>query len=56
MYGRGQVPSSSGQDGRAALEIIMAIYESQRQGNIPISLPLTGGPSSLQLLREEGVL
>ncbi len=47
-------PSSSGHDGRAAIEIITAIYESQRRGNVPILLPLPSGPSSLYLLREGG--
>lgn len=50
----GKKPSSDGHDGRAALEIIMAVYESQRQGNRPVKLPLPGGPSSLHLLRAEG--
>ena len=50
----GKTPLGSGYDGRAALEIIMAIYESQRGGNVKISLPLPGGPSSLHLMREEG--
>jgi hypothetical protein len=52
----GQAPSSDGHDGRAALEIIMAFYESQRKGNVPITLPLPSGPSSLHRLREEGLL
>jgi predicted dehydrogenase len=45
--------TSSGEDGRASLEIIMAIYESQRRGNLPVALPLPGGPSSLVALAEE---
>jgi len=51
----GKSPSSDGHDGRAALEIIMAVYESQRHGNVPITLPLPSGPSTLHLLREEGL-
>ena len=43
-----------GRDGRAALEIVMAIYESQRRDNKPVSLPLPGGPSSLHQMREDG--
>jgi predicted dehydrogenase len=52
----GQQPSSSGCDGRAALEIVMAIYESQRRGNQPVALPLPSGPSSLHLMRGDGML
>jgi predicted dehydrogenase len=52
----GKAPSSSGRDGRAALEIVMAIYESQRRGNVPIALPLPGGPSLLHQMREEGLM
>lgn len=50
-----QAPTSSGRDGRAALEMVMAIYESQRQGNARISLPLPAGPSTLRLMREQGM-
>jgi predicted dehydrogenase len=49
--------SSTGEDGRASMEIIMAIYESQRRGNIPVQLPLPAGPSPLIMLaREQGWL
>jgi UDP-N-acetyl-2-amino-2-deoxyglucuronate dehydrogenase len=54
LEGRASI-SSTGEDGRASMEIIMAIYESQRRGNVPIHLPLPGGPSSLvALAREQG--
>jgi predicted dehydrogenase len=47
--------SSTGADGRASLELIMAIYESQRRGNTPVQLPLPAGPSPLAALaREQG--
>jgi predicted dehydrogenase len=47
--------SSTGADGRASLEIIMAIYESQRRGNQPVELPLPAGPSPLAALaRQQG--
>jgi UDP-N-acetyl-2-amino-2-deoxyglucuronate dehydrogenase len=47
--------SSTGADGRASMEMIMAIYESQRHGNAPVHLPLPGGPSPLAALaREQG--
>ena len=42
-----QSQTSSGQDGRAALEIIMAIYESRIRGCQPVRLPLPSAPSSL---------
>jgi predicted dehydrogenase len=45
--------SSTGADGRASMEIIMAIYESQRRGNAPVHLPLSGGPSPLLALARE---
>jgi predicted dehydrogenase len=54
LEGRATI-SSTGADGRASLEIIMAIYESQRRGNAPVRLPLAAGPSSLlALAREQG--
>lgn len=45
--------TSSAQDGRAALEIIMASYESKRHGLAPVRLPLPGAPSSLVRAIEE---
>ncbi|MDO4350747.1 MAG: Gfo/Idh/MocA family oxidoreductase [Eubacteriales bacterium] len=42
-----QSPTSSGLDGRAALEMIMAIYESKRRGCQRVYMPLPGEPSSL---------
>jgi len=54
LEGRATI-SSTGLDGRASMEIIMAIYESQRRGNAPVRLPLPSGPSSLAALaREQG--
>jgi predicted dehydrogenase len=50
----GASPRCSGRDGRAALELIMGIYESQRLGCEQVPLPLPGGPSSLQALRDAG--
>lgn len=46
---------SSGYDGRAAVEIIMAIYESQRLGNLWTELPLTRKERMIDVLREEGI-
>lgn len=48
-----QSPTSSGQDGRAALEIIMGIYESKRKDCQRICFPLPGEPSSLIRAIEE---
>lgn len=42
-----QSMTSSGEDGRAALEIIMGIYDSKRNHCTPIYTPLPGAPSSL---------
>jgi len=54
LEGRATI-SSTGIDGRASIEIIMAIYESQRRGNAPVQLPLPVGPSPLAALaREQG--
>ncbi len=50
----GDEPSSNGEDGVASLEMVMAIYESQRQGNRPVTLPLANRSSQLYMLREEG--
>ena len=50
----GGEPSSNGEDGVASLEMVMAIYESQRQGNRPVELPLADRSSQLYMLREEG--
>lgn len=50
----GGEPSSNGEDGVASLEMVMAIYESQRQGNCPVSLPLRDRSSQLLMLREAG--
>ncbi len=43
-------------DGRAAVELIMAIYESQRVNGSRIHLPLKTGPSSLLTLQNDGIL
>ena len=43
-------------DGRASVELIMAIYESQRIDGGRVRLPLSRGPSSLEALRKLGML
>ncbi len=50
----GATPSSTGEDGVASLEMVMAIYESQLQGNVPVTLPLPRRDSALYRLREQG--
>ena len=50
----GDTPSSPGEDGIASLEMVMAIYESQRQGNQPVTFPLLARDSQLYKLRDEG--
>lgn len=50
----GPTPSSTGEDGIASLEMVMAIYESQRRGNQPVTFPLAERASVLYQLRAEG--
>ena len=50
----GATPSSPGEDGIASLEMVMAVYESQRRGNQPVSFPLAERSSALYRLRDEG--
>jgi hypothetical protein len=45
---------SSGRAGRAALELIMAVYESQRRGGVKITLPLDVTESPLAAMLEAG--
>jgi predicted dehydrogenase len=46
---------STGADGRASMELIEAIYESQRRGSAPVTLPLPQGTTALaDLAREQG--
>lgn len=51
----GAEPRSSGEDGRAALELIMALYESERRGHAQIKLPLDEPRPMLEVLRDEGI-
>jgi predicted dehydrogenase len=50
----GATPSSPGEDGVASLEMVMGVYESQRQGNCAVTLPLTDRESILYRLRGDG--
>ena len=45
----------TGEDGRAAIEIIMAIYESQRRGHEKVRFPFENEQRMLDVLRQEGV-
>lgn len=50
----GETPRCAGADGRAAIEVIMALYESQRQGCRRVDLPLAEARRMVDVLREEG--
>ena len=50
----GGVPSSTGEDGIASVEMVMAIYESQLRGNQLVTLPLADRDSALYRLRDAG--
>ncbi len=52
----GGTPRCSGYDGRAAVEAIMAVYESQRRDGARVTLPVGVGESLLNVLRAEGRL
>ena len=43
----------TGYDGRASIEIIMAIYESERRSNAKVYLPLGISESVLEIMRRE---
>ena len=46
----------TGHDGRAGIEAIMAIYESQRRGNEKVYFPFEEPRRMVDVLREEGML
>ena len=50
----GDDPSSTGEDGIASVEMVMAIYESQLRGNQLLTLPLEDRDSALYRLRVAG--
>ncbi|MEW6752463.1 MAG: Gfo/Idh/MocA family oxidoreductase [Candidatus Latescibacterota bacterium] len=50
----GTEPRCSGADGRAALEVIMALYESDRRGHQKVVLPLDEPRRMLEVMRAEG--
>ena len=47
-------PRSSGADGVASLEMVLGVYESQRLGNAPVTLPMANRASQLYQLRDRG--
>jgi predicted dehydrogenase len=50
----GSEPRCTGTDGRAALEVIMAFYESERRGHRKVMLPLAEPRPMLEVMRAEG--
>ena len=53
LEGRGTL-RSDGAVGRRSLEMVMAIYQSQLQGNSPVRFPVSLGESGVEVLRREG--
>jgi predicted dehydrogenase len=49
----GDAPRCTGEDGRAALEVIMAFYESERRGRRTVALPLDEPRAMLDVMRSE---
>lgn len=47
---------SNGEDGRAALELVMAVYESARLGGAKVTLPLDLSGSPLDQMIQDGIL
>lgn len=47
-------PRCTGEDGRAALEVIMGFYESERRGNAKVPFPLDEPRPMLEVMQEEG--
>ena len=43
-----------GADGRAAIEVIMAFYESERRGHHKVALPLAEPRPMLEVMKQEG--
>ena len=48
-------PRCNGRDGRAAIEIIMALYQAERAGHAQVDLPLNEPRRMVDVLREEGI-
>jgi predicted dehydrogenase len=52
----GRQPRCNGRDGRAAIEIIMGIYESARRGNEKVQFPVENKERMAEVLHREGKL
>jgi UDP-N-acetyl-2-amino-2-deoxyglucuronate dehydrogenase len=50
----GDTPRCTGADGRAALEVIMGFYESERRGNQKVRFPLDDPRPMLEVMKAEG--
>jgi UDP-N-acetyl-2-amino-2-deoxyglucuronate dehydrogenase len=50
----GEEPRCTGADGRAALEVIMGFYESERRGRQPVEFPLHEPRPLLEVMKQEG--
>ena len=48
-------PRCTVEDGRAAIEVIMALYESERRGRERVAMPFGDSRRMLEVLREEGL-
>ncbi|MBM3277193.1 MAG: Gfo/Idh/MocA family oxidoreductase [Candidatus Handelsmanbacteria bacterium] len=53
LEGKGKL-RSDGKVGRRSLEMVMAVYQSQLDGNRPVHFPLESGPSPIKELRRRG--
>ncbi len=53
LEGKGEL-RSDGRVGRRSLEVVMAIYQSQLQGNRSVRFPLSDGGSGVEALRASG--
>ena len=50
----GEEPRCAGADGRAAVEVIMGFYESERRGRHPVEFPLHEPRPLLEVMKQEG--
>jgi predicted dehydrogenase len=50
----GDAPRCTGEDGRAALEVIMGFYESERRGHEKVTFPFDEPRPMLEVMKDEG--